>query len=397
MIKKQIALVEGDGSAPEMMTVACKIAIKAAKKDGIEIEFVPTPMGWNAYEKYGDTFPEESFQKATDLGILFFGGVGDFKNDSTIGKDKPLMKPEARCLLAIRKRWGLLLNFRPMIYYKELAHLANVKPETIPAECVKQIWIRFLLEDSYFGTSDLINILSLADLTKIVGRSTAEVLGIKLKKDVTGEEDVVTELAYYNRTTIEKYFRAAFNYARGMNLPLISIDKANVMARYDFWRKIATRIGREEFSDVPLTHQYVDSANALLFMPAKLHGVIACGNEHGDILSDGAAAALGSMGMMCSSAINPDTGAAMFESGAGTAPTLAGKNIANPLGRILTAAMMLRHIGAHNGANAIEVAVNKVLKDGYRTSDLTSKLLTHEDPRKILGTSEMGEKILSYL
>ena len=118
------------------------------------------------------------------------------------------------------------------------------------------------------------------------------------------------------------------------------------MSRYDFWRKIATRIGKEEFPDVSLSHQLVDSANALLFTPAKLHGVIACGNEHGDILSDGAASALGSMGMMCSSAINPDTGAAMFESGAGTAPTLAGQNKANPLGRILTAAMMLRHIGA---------------------------------------------------
>jgi len=127
---------------------------------------------------------------------------------------------------------------------------------------------------------------------------------------------------------------------------------------------------------------------------AKLHGVIACGNEHGDILSDGAAAALGSMGMMCSSAINPDTGAAMFESGAGTAPTLAGQNKANPLGRILTAAMMLRHIGAINGADAIESAVNKVLRDGYRTADLFSNI---DDPAKLLGTSAMGEMVLTYI
>lgn len=397
MTKKQIALVEGDGSAPEMMAVACKVAIEAAKKDDVEIEFVPTPMGWNAYHEFGDTRPEETFNRALEIGTIFFGGVGDPKLDNTIGVEKPDMKPEARCLLKLRSVMGLLLNFRPMIYYKELAHLANVKPKTIPDEGVEQVFIRFLLEDSYFGTEDLIPIFRLSDITRMVGRSVVEKIGLKLKKDVTGEEEMVSELAYYRKSTIEKYFRAAFTYAKAKGLPLISIDKANVMARYDFWRKIATRIGREEFPDVPLTHQLVDSANALLFTPAKLHGVIACGNEHGDILSDGAAAALGSMGMMCSSAINPDTGAAMFESGAGTAPTLVGQDIANPLGRILTAAMMLRHIGAPKGADAIETAVNEALKEGYRTSDLTSKLLIDEDPIKILGTSEMGEKVLFYL
>jgi len=386
MVRKTIALVIGDGSGPEMMRVACAIAIEAAnKKDGIEIVFEETPMGWNAYEKYGDTLPQESFKRAVEIGTIFFGSVGDPKFDNTIGAEKPEMKPEARALLALRSNMGLLLNFRPMIYYKELAHLANVKSETIPDEGIQQIWIRFLLEDSYFGNQDFIG-----DIPVGVKRK----FGIKLKKSVTGNEEIVTDLAYFRRSTIERYLRAAFSYARQLKLPLISIDKANVMARYDYWRKIATRIGKEEFPDVPLVHQLVDSANALLFTPAKLHGVIACGNEHGDILSDGAAAALGSMGMMCSSAINPDTGAAMFESGAGTAPTLAGQDKANPLGRILTAAMMLRHIGAANGANAIESAVNKVLRDGYRTADLFSSI---DDPKKLLGTSAMGETVLSYV
>ncbi len=384
-MKKIIALVKGDGSGPEMMEQAAQIVIKAAQKDGIEIEFTETPMGWNAYHKFGDTLPEESLRKAIEIGIIFFGGVGDFKNDSTIGAEKPEMKPEARALLKIRKEMGLLLNFRPMIYYKELAHLTNVKPETIPDEGVKQIWIRFLLEDSYFGN---------ADLMKQIPQEILQKLGVKIKKDVTGEEKIVSDIAYYRQETIIKYFRAAFSYARASKLPLISIDKANVIARYDFWRKIAAKIGREEFPDVVLSHQYVDSANALLFTPAKLHGVIACGNEHGDILSDGAAAALGSMGMMCSSAINPDTGAAMFESGAGTAPTLAGQNKANPIGRILAAAMMLRHIGAEKGATAIENAVNQVLKEGYRTADLS---LNMDDSKRILGTIEIGKIILSCI
>lgn len=382
-----IALVEGDGSAPEMMRVACRIAGKAAEMDNLQIFWEGTPMGWNAYHQYGDTLPAVSLERAISIGIVFFGGVGDAKFDNTIGVEKPELKPEARCLLPLRSKMGLLLNYRPMIYYKELAHLANVKPETIPAEGVKQIWIRFLLEDSYFG-----NVRFLSDA---LTESAATTVGAKLKSTVTGKERFVSDIAYYELETIEKYIRAAFREAQALGLPLISIDKANVMSRYDFWRKIVTRVGKEEFPDVPLSHQLVDSANALLFTPAKLHGVIACGNEHGDILSDGAAGALGSMGMMCSSAINPETGAAMFESGAGTAPTLAGQDKANPLGRILTAAMMLRHIGAPNGANAIETAVNTVLKAGYRTGDLmptgSSEGLT------LVGTQEMGSLVLKEI
>ncbi len=385
MAEKIIALVKGDGSGPEMMAAACKIAIEAAKMDGVKITFEETPMGWNAYEKFGDTLPKQSFDRAVEIGTIFFGGVGDPKQDNTIGAEKPEMKPEARALLALRSKMGLLLNFRPMIYYKALAHLTNVKPEMIPAEGIRQIWIRYLLEDSYFGNQDFVGDIP-ADLNKKIG--------VKLKKDVTGNEEIVTDFAYFRKATIEKYLRAAFSYARELKLPLISIDKANVMARYEFWRKIATRIGKEEFPDVTLIHQLVDSANALLFTPAKLNGVIACGNEHGDILSDGAASALGSMGMMCSSAINPDTGASMFESGAGTAPTLAGQDKANPLGRILTAALMLRHIGAAKGATAIETAVNKFLQDGYRTGDLFSSA---DDTKKLLGTSATGEKVLAYM
>jgi 3-isopropylmalate dehydrogenase len=384
MTHKQIALVDGDGSGPEMMAAACRVASVAAKKDGIEIEFIKTPMGWNAYSEYGDTLPKKSFDKAIELGIIFFGGVGDFEHDSTIGVEKPEMKPEARVLLPLRKQMGLLLNFRPMIYYKALASLANVKPETIPEEGIRQNWIRYLLEDSYFGN---------ADLMKEIPENIQKKIGVKIKKDVLGDEALVSDIAYYKRGSLLKYFRAAFAYARQQKLPLISIDKANVLARYDYWRKISIEVSKE-FPDVEFSSQLVDSAAALLFTPAKLNGVIACGNEHGDILSDGAASALGSMGMMCSSAVNPDTGAAMFESGAGTAPTIAGQDKANPLGRILTGAMMLRHIGVEKGAVAIEKAVNRLLTEGYRNGDLYTKA---DDSTKLLGTKATGEKVLSYI
>jgi 3-isopropylmalate dehydrogenase len=386
MKKLKVALVEGDGAAPEMMKVACDIMAEAAKLDDIKVIFEETPMGWCALEEFGDTLPQSSFKRAIEIDTIFFGGVGDPKFDDTIGIERPDMRPEAHCLLPIRKEMGLLLNFRPMFFFKELDFLANVKPETIPEQGVEQHWIRFLLEDSYFGNEDFIN---------IIPEELRKTLGVKLKADVTGDEEQVMDLAYYRAATIKKYLRAAFTYARELNLPVISMDKANVMARYLFWRKITTRIGEEEFPDVPLVHQLIDSGNTMIFKPARLRGVIIGGNEHLDILSDGAAEALGSMGLMCSSAINPITGASMFESGAGTAPNHAGQEKANPIGRTLTGAMLLRHRRAVRGAKAIEFAVRLTLKDGYRTGDLFSA--ERDDPAKLVGTIGMGEKILKRL
>lgn len=390
MRQKIIALVTGDGSGPEMMAVALKIVQAAALLDDLEIIPEHTPMGWKAYHDLGDTLPPESLRRAVEIGTIFFGGVGNFVDDETIGKQFPDMKPEARALLPIRKEMGLLLNFRPMIYYPELASLTNVKPEHIPAEGIEQHFIRFLLEDGYFGNADHLGLAS-DDGDSVL--CLLNRMGVKLKKNVLASDVMVSDIAYYRGDTIRKYLRAAFLYARLHNLPLISIDKANVMARYDYWRRICNEIALE-FPDVAVSHQLVDSANALLFTPAKLHGVIACGNEHGDILSDGAASALGSMGMMCSSSINPDTSAAMFESGAGTAPTLAGQDKANPIGRILTGAMMLEHLGATNGAKAIKMAVRMVLADGYRTGDIFGK---GDNDLKLLGTKAMGDKIMNYM
>ena len=379
-MEKRIALVRGDGSGPEMMEQACRVAIKAASLDDVEIVFEDTPMGWAAFGEYGDTLPEESFRRATEIGILFFGAVGNTELD----RKNPEMAPEPRCLLRIRKDWGLLLNFRPMIFYKSLDHLCGVRPERIPPEGIRQIWIRYLLEDSYFGT---------ADLMEYIPEDVRKRLGIKLKKDVTGDEEIVTELAYFRKDTLEKYFRAAFSYARTAGLPLISVDKQNVMARFVFWRKVCQRIAKE-FPDVQTENIYVDAANERHFVPAMLHGVIACGNEHGDILSDAAAKAMGSLGLMCSSAINPETGLAMFESGAGTAPTLAGKDVANPIGRILSASLMLRHIGAMKGADAIDSAVRTVLQDVYITAELLSD---KNESSTVLGTEGMAEAILSRI
>jgi 3-isopropylmalate dehydrogenase len=381
-----VALVPGDGAAPEMMEWAWAIAYKAAKKDGVELVAEITPMGWAAYEGLGDTCPASSFRRAIEIGTIFFGGVGDPKLDNTIGAKKPEMKPEARCLLALRKEMGLLLNFRPVFFYKEFAHLANVRPETIPEEGIDQRWIRYLLEDIYFGNEDLLS---------YIPAEVRDLLGIKLKKDVRGDEQIVTSLAYYRKSTLEKYMRVAFAYARKLGLPVISIDKSNVVAHDVLWRKTAIRIGEMEFPDVPLRHQYVDSANEQLFTPGLLRGVIIGGNLYLDVLSDGANKAMGSLGMMHSSAINPDTGAAMFESGAGTAPTLVGTNTANIIGRTLAGAMMLEHRACPEGAKSIRDAVKKALMDGWRTLDMCGPAGGYKG--NILGTREMGQLILSLI
>src|SRR3989344_7163985 len=154
-MKKQIALVTGDGSGPEMMAQAVRITSRAAQLDGIEIEWVNTPMGWKAFQDFGDTTPSEAMKKALEIGLIFFGGVGDPSLDATIGKEHPEMMPEPRALLAVRKNLGLLLNFRPMKLMRSLAHLSPLKTELIPAEGVEMVFIRLLLEDSYFGTRDL--------------------------------------------------------------------------------------------------------------------------------------------------------------------------------------------------------------------------------------------------
>ena len=383
MSKRRVALVTGDGSAPGMMAEAVRVVSRAAVMlDGLEIEWVETPMGWNAYKTYGDTTPASSLELAQEIGLVFFGGVGDPAMDSTVGKEHPEMMPEGRALLKLRKSMGLLLNFRPMKLMKALAHLSPLKPELIPDGGVEAVFIRFLLQDSYFGTTDL---------SSYIDAETREKLGLKLKADVTGMEEMVTELAYYRRETVVQYFHAAFKYARERSLPLIVVDKSNVMPRYVFWRKIAQVVARM-YPDVPVRYQLVDSACMKLFHPQELNGVIACGNEHGDIVSDGAAEMVGGLGMMHSSSVNPETAQAMFESGAGTAPTLAGQNKANPLGRIMTGAMLLEHIDCSKGGAAIRKAVRDLLVEGYRTGDIAEPGCT-----KILSCSGMGDEVLKRL
>ncbi len=374
-----IALAPGDGAAPEMMDEAVKTAVMAAEIEGVSLVFRLAPMGWSAFAPYGDTFPQRSYEIASQCGTLFFGGVGEKSLDATLGVKHKGMKPEPRCLLGMRGGWELLLNFRPVVYWPAIRHLSKVKD--LPDGPIEQHWVRFLLEDSYFGNRDMGQYLTDEGRHAIWLRSASE---------VTGQEDKVSEIAYYSRARLQQYCRHVFEYAKARSLPVISVTKANMMGRYMLWDFVCKEVALE-FPNVPVRHEYVDTACAMLFHPASLHGVIACGNEHGDILSDGAAECWGSMGMMHSSSINPSTGQGMFESGAGTAPDLKGRNVANPLGRILTAALMLHHLKLHDAAGGIEKAVAKALEDGARTKDIAKPGET------VVSCTEMGKLVRSAL
>ena len=385
MKRVDCALVMGDARAPEMMEPACEGVVVAGRKDGYNVVFHKTPMGWVAWHQYGDTLPEESFRRASEIRLLFFGGVGDPQFDNTIGEQFPDQKPEAHCLLPVRKGWQLLHNFRPMLFLPEIRRFSNlVKVVNMPPE-QKLEWhfIRYLLEGSYFGTTDLYDRVA-----------NPKEVGLVRKGEFRPGMDLVAEMSYYSRSLLIDYFRGVFEYARRVGLPVISVDKKNICTRYELWDEVLTQV-RAEFPDVKFKARYhVDAAHATLIeKPWLMHGVIACGDAHGDHLTDAGAASLGSMGIMYSSAVNLKTGAAMFESGAGTAPNVL-PDRANPIGRMLTGAELLRHVGAVNGADRIWESTLGVLRDGYRTDDIASR---DTPPNMILGTREMGRKIIERL
>lgn len=380
-----IALMIGDGIGPELMPLAGKLTAEAAERlDGVKINWIPAPVGCGAYEKYGDTFPRSSYDTAMSTGLVFFGGVGDPKFDETVGLEHPEMKPEPRILKPLRKDLGLLVNHRPVVFLPSLAASGGVNPMRAPKSVVTVHCMRQLLMDAYFGNEDL---------GPLIDPETAAAIGFKQKAQVTGLEDRVSMLSYLDRDVVERFMHYDFKMARQLGLPVICVDKANMETCSEFWRKICKRLQAEYYPDVVLKFLYIDAATAAVFVPERLRGVVIANNLYGDILSDTVAGAV-SMGMMCSSSVNTETGAALFERGAGSAPDIAGQNIANPIGCFLTGSMLNRHIGAPNAANAIERAINLALEAGCRTRDIYIAGVDRGEP---LSTTEMAAAIASYL
>jgi 3-isopropylmalate dehydrogenase len=354
----KIAVLPGDGIGPEIVAEA----VKVLNALDLNLEMETAPVGGAAYEAAGHPLPPATLKLAQEADAILFGAVGDWKYDTL---DRPL-RPE-QAILGLRKALGLFANFRPAICYKELTHASSLKPELVAGLDI--LIIRELTGDIYFGQPR--------------GRRVAE------DGHFPGTEEAFDTMRY-SRPEIERIAHVAFQAAQKRGKKVTSVDKANVLETFQFWKDIVTEIGKQ-YPDVALDHMYVDNAAMQLVKEPKRFDVVVTGNMFGDILSDEASMLTGSIGMLPSASLN-SKGQGLYEPSHGSAPDIAGKGIANPLATILSAAMMLRFsLNQEAAAQKIEAAVQKVLADGLRTADIYSEGTTK------VSTREMGDAVVAAL
>ena len=347
-----IAVLGGDGIGPEVTAQAVK-ALRAVAANGPQFEMTEAKIGDAAFDAEGDPLPEATAQLAERADAILFGAAGTFDSD--------LRPPEQRgghALLRLRKRMDLFANFRPVFAIPELAGASTLRRDVL--KDVDLVVLRELTGDIYFGQPRGIHV------------ENGERVGINTMR--------------YTESEIRRVAHAGFQAARARKKKLCSVDKANVLETMVLWREVVTEVGRE-YPDVELSHLYVDAAAMLLIRKPRDFDVIVTGNIFGDILSDAAAMLTGSLGMLPSASINAE-GKGLYEPVHGSAPDIAGRDIANPLASILSAAMMLRQsLGQPEMAARIERAVRRVLAEGYRTADIM------EDGAHLLGTEAMGDAV----
>ena len=354
----KIAVLPGDGIGTEIVAEA----VKVLNTLGLPFEMEQALVGGAAYEAHGHPLPESTLKLAKEADAVLFGAVGDWKYDKL---DRPL-RPE-QAILGLRKNLGLFANFRPAICYEQLVGASSLKPELIAGLDI--LIIRELTGDIYFGQPR--------------GRRTA------VDGHFPGAEEAFDTMRY-SKPEIERIAHVAFQAARKRNKKVTSVDKANVLETFQFWKDVVTEV-HAQYPDVELQHMYVDNAAMQLVKAPKAFDVIVTGNMFGDILSDEASMLTGSIGMLPSASLNANN-QGLYEPSHGSAPDIAGKGIANPLATILSAAMMLRFsLNQAEAADRIETAVKAVLAQGLRTPDIYSEGTTK------VGTREMGEAVVKAL
>lgn len=354
----KIAILPGDGIGTEIIAEA----VKVLKSLDLKFEMETADVGGAAYAASGHPLPEATLKLAKASDAILFGAVGDYKYDNL----ERSLRPE-QAILGLRKELGLFANFRPAICYEQLTHASSLKPELVAG--LDLLIIRELTGDIYFGQPR--------------GRRTAS------DGHFPGSEEAFDTMRY-SRPEIERIAHVAFQAAQKRSKRVLSVDKANVLETFQFWRDVVTEV-HKEYPDVALEHMYVDNAAMQLVKAPKNIDVLVTGNMFGDILSDEAAMLTGSIGMLPSASLNSKK-QGLYEPSHGSAPDIAGKGIANPLATILSAAMMLRYsLDQPEAANRIESAVKKVLASGLRTTDIYS-----EGTQKV-GTVEMGNAVVAAL
>ncbi len=354
----KIAVLPGDGIGTEIMAEA----VKVLRVLELPLVLETAPVGGTAYEAHGHPLPEATLALAKAADAVLFGAVGDWKYD----KLERALRPE-QAILGLRKHLGLFANFRPAICYPQLTHASSLKPELVAGLDI--LIIRELTGDIYFGQPR--------------GRRTA------IDGPFPGAEEAFDTMRY-SKPEIERIAHVAFQAARKRGKKVTSVDKANVLETFQFWKDVVTAV-HAQYPDVQLEHMYVDNAAMQLIKAPKAFDVVVTGNMFGDILSDEAAMLTGSIGMLPSASLDKHN-KGLYEPSHGSAPDIAGKGIANPLATILSAAMMLRFsLNQPVAAERIESAVKSVLSAGLRTGDIWS-----EGTQKV-GTQAMGDAVVAAL
>lgn len=350
----KIAVLPGDGIGPEIVAQA----VKVLNALDLDITMTEAPIGGAGYEAAGDPLPDATLKLAKGSDAVLLGAVGDWKYD----KLERHLRPE-RGLLRIRKELNLFANLRPALLYPELASASTLKPEVVSGLDI--MIVRELTGDIYFGQPR--------------GISTLE----------NGEREGVNTMRY-NESEIRRIGRVAFDIAMKRNKKVCSVDKANVLEATELWRQVMIELS-DEYPEVELSHMYVDNAAMQLIRAPKQFDVMVTGNIFGDILSDEASMLTGSIGMLPSASLDQNN-KGMYEPSHGSAPDIAGKDIANPLATILSAAMMLRYtFNDEASAQRVENAVKKTLAQGYRTADIWTEGLNK------VGCNAMGDAVVAAL
>lgn len=358
----KIAVLAGDGIGPEVMNEALKVLDKVQKKFGFTLEYAKALVGGCAIDAKGCPLPEETMEACKQSDAILFGSVGGPKWDHL----PTAKRPESGALLPLRKQFGLYCNFRPARIYQGLGSLSPLRAD-ISMRGFDMLCVRELTGGIYFGTPK--------------GR------------EGSGAEEKAFDTEIYHRYEIERIAKIAFEAAMLRRKKVTSVDKSNVLASSVLWREVVTEVSKQ-YPEVELNHIYIDNATMQLVKNPSQFDVLLCSNMFGDILSDECAMITGSMGMLPSASLG-EGGFGLYEPAGGSAPDIAGKNIANPLAQILSAALMLRYsLKEYDAAKCIEDTVARVLKEGYMTSDLIE---SGSSPRKPLSTFEMGDKIASEI
>ena len=366
MITIRFTNLPGDGIGPEVMSVALKVLETLGLRNGFSLQTSEYDIGGIGIDRHGSALPDSTLSACQEADAILFGSVGGPKWESL----PPTEQPERAALLPIRKAFELFANLRPGNLYPELADLSPLRPSTV-AKGIDVLCVRELTGGIYFGLP-------------------------KSRETLANGEERSIDTMIYKTSEIERITEIAVKAASLREKKICSVDKANVLETSVLWRKVVSECIQRLDPTIELTHMYVDNAAMQLVRDPNQFDVILTENMFGDILSDELAVICGSLGMLASASLGTGKNSlghsfGLYEPAGGTAPDIAGKNLANPCAQVLSAALMLRYsFGMEKEASAIESAVKQTIRDGFRSVDISSE-------SEFVGTHEMGEAIIDRL